>query len=38
MGKTITQALKDLFLAIGGNSSSLADNSDISDYIADAET
>lgn len=38
MGKTITQALKDLFLAIGGNSSALADNSDISDYIADVET
>lgn len=35
MAKTINEALKDLFLGIGGNSSALADNSTVSDYIED---
>lgn len=35
MAKTINEALKDLFLGLGGNSSALADNSTVSDYIED---
>lgn len=38
MGKTINQALKDLFLSLGGESSALADNTSVSDYIADLES
>lgn len=38
MGKTINQALKDLFLGLGGDSSKLADNKDVSDYIDDLES
>lgn len=38
MGKTINQALKDLFLGLGGDASALADNKDISDYIDDLES
>ncbi len=38
MSKTINQALKDLFLGLGGDSSALADNKDISDYIDDLES
>lgn len=36
--KTINQALKDLFLGLGGDSSALADNSSVSDYIEDLES
>ena len=36
--KTINQALKDLFLGLGGDPSALADNSTISDYIEDLES
>jgi hypothetical protein len=36
--KTINQALKDLFLGLGGESSALADNSSVSDYIEDLES
>ena len=36
--KTINQALKDLFLGLGGDSSALEDNSSVSDYIADLES
>ena len=36
--KTINQALKDLFLGLGGNSSALADNTSASDYIEDLES
>ena len=36
--KTINQALKDLFLGLGGDSSALADNSSCSDYIEDLES
>lgn len=35
MSKNINGALKNLFLELGGNSSALADNSKISDYIDD---
>lgn len=35
MSKTINEALRNLFLELGGNSSELADNSKISDYIDD---
>lgn len=35
MSKTISQALKDLFLGLGGKSSELSDNTTISDYIED---
>lgn len=38
MGKTINQALTDLFLGLGGNASALADNQSVSDYIADLES
>lgn len=33
--KTINQALKDLFLGLGGDPKALADNSSVSDYIED---
>lgn len=36
--KTINQALKDLFLGLGGDPSALADNTSASDYIADLES
>ena len=36
--KTINQALKDLFLGLGGDASALADNTSVSDYIADLES
>lgn len=36
--KTISQALKDLFLGLGGDSSALADNTSASDYIQDLES
>ena len=36
--KTINQALKDLFLGLGGNESALADNTSASDYIEDLES
>lgn len=36
--KTISQALKDLFLGLGGNESALADNTSASDYIQDLES
>lgn len=36
--KTINQALKDLFLGLGGDSSALADNTSVSDYIEDLES
>ena len=36
--KTINQALKDLFLGLGGNPSALSDNTSVSDYIADLES
>jgi hypothetical protein len=36
--KTINQALKDLFLGLGGDSSALADNSSVSDYVEDLES
>lgn len=35
MSKNINEALKNLFLELGGNGSALADNSKISDYIDD---
>ena len=35
--KTINQALKDLFLGLGGNPSALSDNTSVSDYIEDLE-
>lgn len=38
MAKTINEALKDLFLGLGGSSSALADNSTVSDYIEDLES
>lgn len=38
MGKTINEALKDLFLGLGGNSSALSDNDSVSDYIEDLES
>lgn len=37
MSKTINQALKDLYLSLGGDPSALEDNSTVSDYIADLE-
>lgn len=33
--KTINEALKDVFLELGGNPSELSDNSTVSDYIED---
>lgn len=36
--KTINQALRDLFIGLGGNASDLADNTSVSDYIADLES
>ncbi len=36
--KTINQALKDLFLGLGGNESALSDNQTVSDYIDDLES
>lgn len=36
--KTINQALKDLFLGLGGSSSALSDNTTVSDYIEDLES
>lgn len=36
--KTISQALKDLFLGLGGDLSALADNTSASDYIQDLES
>lgn len=36
--KTINQALKDLFLGLGGDASALADNTSVSDYIEDLES
>ena len=36
--KTISQALKDLFLGLGGDPSALADNTTASDYIQDLES
>ena len=38
MAKTINEALKDLFLGLGGSSSALSDNSTVSDYIEDLES
>lgn len=35
---TINEALKNLFLGLGGNSSALSDNETVSDYIADLES
>ena len=35
MGKTINQALKDVFLNLGGDPSELSDNTSVSDYIED---
>lgn len=36
--KTINEALRDLFLAHGGDASELADNKSLSDFIADVST
>ena len=36
MGKTINEALKDLFIGLGGNSSALSDNDSVSDYLESA--
>ena len=36
--KTINQALKDLFLGLGGDPSKLSDNTSVSDYIEDLES
>lgn len=36
--KTISQALKDVFLGLGGNPSELSDNQTASDYIEDLES
>ena len=36
--KTINQALKDLFIGLGGDSSALTDNTSLSDYIEDLES
>lgn len=38
MGKTINEALKDLFTKLGGNSAKLTDNEVIADYIDDLES
>lgn len=38
MGKTINEALKDLFIGLGGKSSALSDNDSVSDYIEDLES
>lgn len=38
MGKTVNEALKDLFIGLGGNSSALSDNDSVSDYIEDLES
>ena len=38
MSKTINEALKALFLGLGGDASALADNDTVSDYIADLES
>lgn len=35
---TINESLKKLFLGLGGDSSKLADNKDVSDYIDDLES
>lgn len=35
MAKTINEALKDVFLSLGGNPTALSDNSTVSDYIKD---
>ena len=35
---TINESLKSLFLGLGGDSSKLADNKDVSDYIDDLES
>lgn len=36
--KTINQALRDVFLGLGGDASALADNTSVSDYIEDLES
>ncbi len=36
--KTVNEALRDLFLAHGGDASELADNKSLSDFIADVST
>lgn len=36
--KTIKESIRDLFLALGGNPSALADNADTSDFIDDLES
>lgn len=36
--KTINQALRDLFIGLGGDISALADNTSVSDYIEDLES
>lgn len=38
MSKTINEALRDLFLAHGGDVSDLEDNKSLSDFIADVST
>lgn len=38
MGKTVNEALRDLFLAHGGDVSDLEDNKSLSDFIADVST
>lgn len=38
MSKTINEALRDLFLAHGGDASDLEDNKSLSDFIADVST
>lgn len=38
MSKTINQALRDLFIGLGGDVSELADNDTVSDYIEDLES
>lgn len=38
MSKTINEALRDLFLAHGGDASELEDNKSLSDFIADVST
>lgn len=35
MAKTMNEALKDVFLSLGGNPSELSDNQTVSDYIED---
>ncbi len=36
--KTVNEALKDLYLAHGGDAAALADNTSLSDFIADIST